>query len=175
VTTRTLTGLPVDFNGNLLNGYSISITYSGGTCNSGSDVVGGFGYRCFGGTNGVLDPCFPLASQGDYEVVCSSAPWNTSVARLLLDTPLQSLTGGSPGDPWGVQLEDGSRCALLSGGRDSDAGRTVAYGCGQGRYILDPLGHSGQNLTADTVRLNTDGSYGTVQRRRVAIEWTGTP
>src|SRR5262249_7140460 len=94
-------------------------------------------YRCMSG-NSLVDPCFFVNST---QVLCpTNGPWSDT--GLLLNVPsLPNNSGGSSpqgtgGQPWAIELADGTKCEEASGATNVIAGQRLGYFCkgGVGLY-----------------------------------------
>src|SRR3954470_21002723 len=119
---------PVNPDGTLRAGYSVTHSYGGAQCQRGSAMTGS-AYRCFTPqSSGVYDPCW--VTQTNAEVVCLGRPWKHGVVQL-------SVTGGyaatdslrQSGTPWGVRLTDGNHCLFQPAHVNSINGRPLRYYC----------------------------------------------
>lgn len=87
-------------------------------------------WRCTVG-NEIHDPCFEAAAN---TVVCPlDGPWTNTGLRIALTVPLprdraNTLQQGM-GQPWALQLADGSRCELLGGATGVVDGMRLNYAC----------------------------------------------
>ena len=106
----------------------------------------------------IYDPCFadPFAAPDDlHELACATAPWATDIVRFRLTEPLprEKEDAPAPGDPaaaaavqeadaepwelpWALELANGERCMLLTGGTIALAGERLQYGCEGGGSVL---------------------------------------
>lgn len=86
-------------------------------------------YRCTSGNN-IYDPCFFV---NQTQVLCpSDGPW--AATGLLLNVHSLPSTGsvsdqGTHGQPWAIQLADGTRCLAVSGATNEIAGQRLGYFC----------------------------------------------
>jgi hypothetical protein len=118
---------------------------SNGGCEVGSPKIGDIGYRC-GYDNYILNTCWRDGPGRTDYVVCVDPPWAKSAKRVHVPHLLlrAGFTYGPASTyPWGVVLEDGSRCFLLTGalGGVSVNGKsyTVDFSCSHDRYLLRNL------------------------------------
>jgi len=136
--------VPIDYDGELTDGYTIEGTYENGECFSESDRVweGGNAYRCVGekdgDDSGIFDPCFAMTDGA--AVFCMYAPWDTEGSVINLIEPVtfdQSAVRNNqpPGGSWGIVLVDPDdptkhwSCTLIVGSRSEYSGHTISYGC----------------------------------------------
>jgi hypothetical protein len=89
-------------------------------------------WRCMVG-NRIYDPCF-VAAVDLSKVACVPTPWATDAVMITLTRDLPSAAGrtGSLLDamPWGLELENGARCAVAStGAGGAIAGQRINYSC----------------------------------------------
>jgi hypothetical protein len=122
---------------------SLRVTRREGRCTDiGYTFVGGIGYRC-GSGHLLFDACFRDGPNPTEFVICAETPWDKSVVRLrsagLLLYP--GVTFTAPASyPWGIVLEDGTRCAVEQGAHSSLIARgrrwVVDYGCERSDVVL---------------------------------------
>jgi hypothetical protein len=118
-------------------------------------------WDCITTDDGILDPCFenPFLPPDELgQLACFASPFDTEVVLLSLTEPLvrdkeEAPSAGDPakgmapvGDaedaisaadlPWGLELANGDRCALLRGTLTVMAGQVVHYGCTNGGVVF---------------------------------------
>lgn len=115
-------------------------------------------WDCLTTDSGILDPCFEnpyLLPDEPGQMACLAAPFDADVVMLTLTEPLRrdkEVTAADAGDlsgemvadeaidgedlPWGLELANGNRCALLRGTLTVIAGQVVHYGCTNGGFVL---------------------------------------
>ena len=172
---------PVDNQGHLRRGFTVTETVHGADCWLGSAKVIGAA-RCSAGDY-IYDPCW--AEAGDpsrRSVLCLISPWDHSVERLLTETEIVTdpPVPDEPGaPPWAVELADGQRCQIHtgahaslnpSGGDDADV---VDYYCDD--QILDlsllrGIDTAAPVWTARAARY-VEGHYVRVEPQRIATAW----
>jgi hypothetical protein len=139
--TEVVRWSPFDSSGKLKA--TLRVTRRDGGCTDiGYTYVGGIGYRC-GFGHFLLDACFRDGPNPTEYVICVEAPWSTSVIRLrsphLLLYPGVTFTAPAR-YPWGIVLENGTRCAVEQGAHSSLIARgrrwTVDYGCERSDVVL---------------------------------------
>lgn len=114
-----------------------------GSCFAGSiaDPSRPDAWRCSAG-NEILDPCINTAQSGR-RLACFFAPWDNKIVLLRLTKRLPLAEGNkdqSPeGNPWGVELASGERCAVETGTRGVVGGRIVTYSCVHRGIILGQI------------------------------------
>jgi|SRR5580658_840464 hypothetical protein len=127
--TKVVSLAPVDAQGNLVEGLTLSGTESGSACGAGSEAVAATVYRCFS-TRYVYDPCW-AASGTTPSVYCMNFPWSTSVVRVELPSLGAPVSvPADPGHPWGVELTDGQRCIAAQGAKLVVGKQVAMYECG---------------------------------------------
>jgi hypothetical protein len=94
-------------------------------------------YRCTI-ANELYDPCFSTSAS---QVLCpTQGPWSNT--GVLIDTPggLPSTAGikdtGTSGQPWAIELADGTKCLPISGASNVIANQRLNFDCtgGVGLY-----------------------------------------
>jgi hypothetical protein len=137
--TRLINTRPVTARSEPRSGLTIRVAAQHATCEAGSDSVGN-AYRCFAG-NEIYDPCWADETPGRApSVLCQSAPWQHTLIRLRLTAGLPPfLSAPQPpelGDPWGVQLTDGTRCLAAQGAHGTAFGKVIEYSCENSSLVL---------------------------------------
>jgi hypothetical protein len=123
-------------------------------------------YRCFSG-NFVYDPCFSI---NDTQVLCpTDGPW--SGAGVLINTSSSLVSSGKDqgtrGQPWAIQLADGTRCVAVSGATSEVAGQRLGYFCKHG---IGLYGNVQRSAAVWTIFVGTPHSA-TLAQRPIAIAW----
>lgn len=96
-------------------------------------------WRCTAG-NDIYDPCFLRPGQGD-QVVCAQTPFSRSLVFMRLSKPLGTEHGAMlrwlqhKGEPWAVRLENGDKCALITGATEIVDGKRLNYVCVRSGWI----------------------------------------
>jgi hypothetical protein len=142
--TEILHWSPFASDGKLNASLSVKNVRSGG-CEVGSPKIGAIGYRC-GYGNYILNTCWrDGADRTDY-AVCVDPPSAHSAIRLRVPQLLlrAGFTYGRASTyPWGIVLDDGSRCLLGVGAHDgamvNGKRYTVDFSCSNNRYLLRDL------------------------------------
>jgi hypothetical protein len=165
--THVITYSPFAAGAGLKAGLTATPAY-GGSCDSGSFVVPGTTvFRCFAGVV-IRDPCYLDAASSTPErsvVVCVAAPWEASVVRLRVSSPLNGSYGARPGgQPWALRLASGRRCVHVAGATTVVRGRRLSYGCGGHRVLFGSPARGGA-----TWRIRQARSPGGAGMRTVAI------
>lgn len=117
-----------------------------GACFSGSELaIRSDAWRCMV-DNVILDPCFTVDQS---HVLCpTDGPWGSQSDLLSLPggvpTNLQDSNAGTSGQPWALQLADGSQCLLLGGATTVVAGQRLNYDCANGLALYGNVQRSGQ-------------------------------
>jgi hypothetical protein len=176
--TRVVDVSPVTGAGVMAGGFRSAATITGASCIPGSEAIGR-AYRCFAG-NEVYDPCWPLrATTGRAStttVLCLLAPWSRTAARLTVRSqpgPVPAL--GPVTEPWGVQLQDGTRCVLVQGAHVPFDGTPVDYYCGPDLGLLHGVAKGGRIWSARSVRISKSGHMSPGSDEKIAIAWFGRP
>jgi serine/threonine protein kinase len=107
-------------------------TTTHGSCFTSSNVIQrADAFRCTSG-NFLYDPCFSI---NDTQLLCpSDGPWANS-GVLINVSALVSFGGkdqGTSGQPWAIQMADGTRCLAVSGATNEVAGQRLGYFCKHG-------------------------------------------
>ena len=136
-------------------------------------------WDCITTDDGILDPCFEnpyVLPDEPGQLACLASPFDTEVVMLTLSEPLAREKETGPGTgapdggmapsgnadaaisaadlPWGLELANGDRCALLRGTLTVMAGQVVHYGCANGGMVFGET-HRDQPLW--TVNYLADG------------------
>lgn len=156
---------PVNANG----GLAVTATQrTSGSCFTSSIVAArSDAWRCNAGNN-LLDPCFTVDQQ---HVFCPSpGPWansGTLVSVPSLPTGQANKDTGTSGQPWAIQLKDGSQCTEISGATNVIDGQRLGYGCS------NQLGLYGNVQRSGTVWMIYTGQPHSAQltQQPIAIAW----
>ncbi|MCD2147121.1 vWA domain-containing protein [Gordonia paraffinivorans] len=121
----------VDGSGRPINGFSVGSTrgsfHDVGYCTHAIGALTTGVYHC-GATVDSASACWPSGSQ----LLCTHSPWVTELRSYSYSGRLPTLSAPDPESrPWGLELEDGSRCAAILGGAFSPQpqGFLYSYGC----------------------------------------------
>jgi hypothetical protein len=133
VPTRVHAVSPVDGAGGLRAGYRLGRS-GRGHCFS-SSLVDGRLYRCFLGTNTILDPCWP--GHGRSAVLCLAQPWSHRVVRIRLTAPLPRRTPFPP-RLWGLRVGRPADvgCVAAMGATGTVGGQRISFLCAGGWALL---------------------------------------
>lgn len=165
---------PVTAAGARVPGYRVTSRAAHAQCSAGSEAIGQ-AYRCFAG-NAVYDPCWAEMTASP-TVLCVADPWLHTAAELQVNSPLGAIPavgGGGPGEPWGVQLAGGQRCALAQGAHSTFDGKVVDYYCMPGLSLLRGLDRGSATWTARSV-IDKSGKLSRGPTEQIAIAWYGSP
>ena len=165
---------PVTAAGAPVAGYRVMSRATGAQCSLGSEAIGQ-AYRCFAG-NAVYDPCW-AAKSASPTVICLADPWLHAVDELQVNSPLGPVPaegGGGAGEPWGVQLAGGQRCALAQGAHGTFDGKVVDYYCTPTLSLLRGLDRGSATWTAESVIVKS-GKLSAGPTDKIAIAWYGRP
>jgi hypothetical protein len=126
-------------------------------------------YRCFGGGNTILDPCFAAPKKSEPpQVACVASPWSEAQVLTLTEPLPAAPAGDAPVRPWAFQLATGVRCVASTGTVPAVRGVNLAYHCTDGHDAALV------NATAATVTANYgDVATQTLQRVTVTTTWRG--
>ncbi|MEV4757358.1 hypothetical protein AB0J86_19885 [Micromonospora sp. NPDC049559] len=125
-------------------GIKVVLEATGNCQSSNSDASNRNAFRCFidqtdpSGGN-IEDPCFaPPSDAGDGSLLCLTDPQAHSAVRVIpSQRPQPSAIANA--DPWYLQLEDGTLCALADGATDELDGMRLNYSCVDDSYLYgDP-------------------------------------
>jgi hypothetical protein len=170
--TETVYVSPVTASGVATAGYRTTNHAGGANCEPGSEAIGQ-AYRCFAG-NLVYDPCWAEKAAAP-TVLCMPAPWSRTDARLTVSSALTAIPSeGGIDEPWGVQLRDGQRCALVQGAHNVFGGRPLDYYCSPGLSLLRGLRKAGGIWVLDGV-FTKSGRITSGPPEKIAIAWFGSP
>ena len=96
-------------------------------------------FRCITG-NLLRDPCFrdPTVDEDEYfpVVLCASGPWRRTLIRIPLSEELPEDAAARHGQPWALELSDGSRCLFLTGATTVVRGYRLNYSCSRTRFLF---------------------------------------
>lgn len=96
-------------------------------------------WRCTAG-NDIYDPCFVRPEHGD-QVACAQTPFSRSLVFMRTSKPLVTERGAMlrwlqhKGEPWAVKLENGDKCALITGATEVVEGKRLHYVCVRSGWI----------------------------------------
>jgi hypothetical protein len=134
---------------------------------SGSETIGGVGYRCTFG-HFLAQSCWAAGTGATSSAICATTPWARTVLRLRVGARFvfdEGVTYGAASRlPWALELGSGNRCEIIATGTGpipTPAGpRTDRYACAHGLNLAVP--RRGSTLwTAAAVRLR-GGRFGWV-------------
>jgi hypothetical protein len=96
-------------------------------------------WRCMSG-NFIYDPCFSSAPAAGI-VLCSSAPWTSSVVEIKLTKGLPVSMANphgasTKGLPWALQTTAGKKCSVVTGATNAIGNRRAGYACGHSKQWL---------------------------------------
>ena len=168
---------PVDDQGKLAQGFTVTDTVDGAWCQEPSGKVGGPAHSCNAG-DVAYDPCWTeeMGPSGP-SVLCMRQPWSKEVHRLLTKTKV-GPEPAAPGDtdPWGIELADGQRCRFAIGAHDSLSRAdedVVDYYCDEqalGLELLRGLNKTQPVWTARAARY-VNGHHERVAPQQIATAW----
>jgi hypothetical protein len=102
-------------------------------------------WRCSGG-NAIQDPCYMQVMGDQKQLACAREPWSANVNLFTLEGSLPSAdkTAVQKDDslPWALELADGEKCTLMTGGTYMMAGLRANYGCIGGRDLFGDIDRS---------------------------------
>ena len=102
-------------------------------------------WRCSAG-NLIQDPCYMQIMGDQKQLACARDPWSADVNLFTIESaPPESKRKEIPRDvslPWALELGDGSRCTLMTGGTFAVAGIRANYGCVGGRNLFGDIDKS---------------------------------
>jgi hypothetical protein len=144
---------------------------SDASCEAGSEAIGE-GYRCSAG-NYLYDPCWAVKA-AKATVLCLAEPWLHTVAELRLTSAPPAIPRVDSGsvEPWGVQLANGNRCALVQGAHTAFDGTVLDYSCTSGLALLRGLNQKGAIWTARSV-VDRHDKLADGPTEKIAIAWYG--
>jgi predicted Ser/Thr protein kinase len=100
-------------------------------------------FRCMSG-NAILDPCFMALGR---DAACPiNGPWTNQAVLLKNAVPNSGTPNkdtGTGGQPWAIQLPDGTNCEELSGATTLVAGQRLGFGCTGGAGLYGNVHRSG--------------------------------
>ena len=152
--------------------YRITSTATSATCIPGSEAIGQ-AYRCFAG-NFIHDPCWPVKNAA-VSVLCLAYPWSHAATRLTVKSPLAAIPSERGiGEPWGVQLADGKRCALIQGAHPVFARHVIDYYCSSSFFLLRGLDKTSLSWLAHSVT-SSSGHMAIGPAEKIVLAWFGRP
>lgn len=170
---------PVDDQGRLRNGFTVTDTVQDAKCYAGGSVKVAGAQTCVAGDY-IYDPCWTETdAPSGPSVVCMSEPWTQTVERLLTETntAMGPPALDSDGSPWSVELVHGQRCRIAtahdslnpSSGDDADV---VDYYCGEelGLVLLRGIDTAHPVWTARAARYVSD-HYDRIEPQSIATAW----
>ncbi len=96
-------------------------------------------WRCTAG-NDIYDPCFVNPTHRD-QVVCAETPFSRSLVFMRLGKPLSENATSMArwkehkGEPWAIRLDNGDKCAAITGATDIVDGKRLDYACVRSGWI----------------------------------------
>ncbi len=136
--TQVLVFMPWTASG-LQGGFGISVRVRGLCWTHAIATTRPDAWRCTAG-NDIYDPCFVNPEHRD-EVVCAETPFSRSLVFIRLSKALSERNGAMThwlqhkGQPWAVRLDNGDKCAVITGATDVVAGRRLNYACVRSGWI----------------------------------------
>jgi hypothetical protein len=102
-------------------------------------------WRCSAG-NAIQDPCYMQVMGDQNQLACARDPWSANVNLFTLSGSLpageRKQMNRDASLPWALELADGSRCTLMTGGTYMMAGMRANYGCIGGRDLFGDIDRS---------------------------------
>jgi hypothetical protein len=102
-------------------------------------------WRC-SAANAIQDPCYMQVMGDQKQLACARDPWSANVNLFTLEGALPSgerkEQKAADAVPWALELADGSRCTLMTGGTYMMAGMRANYGCIGGRDLFGDIDRS---------------------------------
>jgi len=96
-------------------------------------------WRCSAG-NAIQDPCYMQVMGDQNQLACAADPWSANVNLFTLEGSISAgnakVTNRDDALPWALELSDGSKCTLMTGGTYMMAGMRANYGCSAGDRTL---------------------------------------
>ena len=127
-------------------------------------------WRCSAG-NEIQDPCYMQVMGDQKQLACARDPWSANVNLFTLEESLPSAErkGAKMADspPWALELADGSKCTLMTGGTFMMAGMRANYGCIGGRNLF---GDIDRTQAVWRIFSHTDKSIALTQSA-IAVAW----
>jgi len=98
--------------------------------------------RC-SSANAIQDPCYMQVMGDQKQLACARDPWSANVNLFTLEGSLPSAERKTlqkdDSLPWALELADGSKCTLMTGGTYMMAGLRANYGCVGGRDLFGDI------------------------------------
>ncbi|GAC57128.1 hypothetical protein GOHSU_16_00860 [Gordonia hirsuta DSM 44140 = NBRC 16056] len=81
--------------------------------------------------------CWPAANSRT-ALLCASTPWDKTLRSLTSDVPLTGVNKPADPRPWALELDNGVRCVIRTGGAwgGRNDGYLGAYGCADTRDVV---------------------------------------
>lgn len=170
---------PVDGQGHLSPGYTVTETVEGANCPLPSVKVDGQTSSCEAGS-AIYDPCWVEAGDPTRpSVLCMPNPWDHEVQRLLTTGDIVTDAPAPDWPPWAFQLADGQQCRVSTGAHGSvessdDDADVVDYICGEQETrwvgLLRGINHNHRVWTARAARYD-NGRWQRIKPQPIARAW----
>jgi Protein kinase domain len=155
---------------NASGGLAVSVTHEQrGSCLGGSIVIArSDAWRCLVG-NDVYDPCFMV---NQTQVLCpNDGPWANTGILVNIPGGLPSAAAiknqGTSGQPWAIELADGSKCLPISGASSVIANQRLNFDCSDGLGLYGNVQRSGSHWTIFAGAQHS----GQITMRPIATAW----
>lgn len=155
--TTVLQVRPLDANGQLRDDFEVRKTITKkANCLIDSEKVKS-ALRCSAG-DFLYQPCW-IETGSKPAAICLIDPWDRYVSRLKnLSPPPSAPKVGDFSDPWGIELENGRRCSVLTGAHSSVGTEAMDYDCGGRLFLLRGIDQTTPVWHVRSARF-VDGSY----------------
>jgi hypothetical protein len=167
--TRTATVDPFTPDGQPKPGLTITNEFDADCRPSALDGGNSRARQCFtGGPTLMLDPCFVPGDGPQRTALCLRGPDSHRATLLTItdDTAPPATAGTEAGNPWYIELADGSRCRAAGPNPVTLDGMPLSYGCGDDGFLY---GLPDRSRPVWTIHHGSDGSQHTrVVRIRTA-------
>lgn len=178
--TEVIYESPVDADGRPAGGYHeqppetdmTAVSY----CAASPAAVSADIYQCWPAAAGA-DVCWPSTPDS---LLCVDDPWDKRLHRVTVSKPLLHVQPTATPQPFALQLDDGTRCRLRSGGAwgGRDDGYLGAYGCGEPAQTVlakpdaDVIDRTAATWTVAVGELGAgDTGFPPPEQRTVATAW----
>jgi hypothetical protein len=169
---------PVDADGALATGYTVTHRYGDATCSRPSFETG-TAYRCTTpqSSSVVSDPCW--VSSTPTTVFCQPYPWSRHVVRLTVTGGYDDSSGfHAQHRPWGLRIQHkGGRCLYNPGSVVEIHGRTAGYSCERRILLAGSIKRSHQHWKIrayrETEHNENSYSYKWLGWQRIRTAWFG--